>query len=87
MNIKRFLWVQKEGTLVGGVWGLISIFASLGLATTKPELSLIDKALILPTYLANLITPVEPSWPLLLIPVLIGIIIGMIVDMLYKPKE
>jgi hypothetical protein len=85
MNLKKWMLLQKEGFLVGALWGLISIPAALGLATTYTSLAWYHKLLILPVYLSNLL----PNLGIMsaAYPIFIGAIIGVIVDMFYKPDQ
>ena len=84
----RFIWTQKEGVIVGALWGLLSCFASLGLATAEVHILWWQKLLIMPVYLTGLVFKINNfGWPVILVPVLIGALIGAIVDMVYKPKQ
>lgn len=86
-NIKQWLWVQKEGLVIGCAWGLISVYAALGIAN-QTSLSLFHIFLILPTYLGNLLVgDVNAGIFVFLVPIMIGGAIGILLDMVYKPKE
>jgi hypothetical protein len=85
-KIKRWLWLQKEGALVGMIWSALSIFAATGLATEYTSLMWYHKLLILPVYLSGFI-PVNLGIFSFAITAGIGIILGMLFDSVYKPKE
>lgn len=84
MKIKKYLWINKEGIVLGSLWGFISPFAGLGMATL-PHITFWNKLLILPALIAKSfgVSGIEGF----LLSVIIGGLIGMSIDSLYKPNE
>jgi len=79
-NIKKWIYIQKEGLIVGALWGLISIYAALGLAS-QASLTWWQTILVLPAYLGNLLVGDAAIGVLsFAAPVIIGSIIGIIID-------
>lgn len=73
--------------LVGALWGVVSVYASLGLATL-PGVALWQKFLILPVVIAGWVLPESVGGSLAIASaILVGVLIGMLVDAIYKPKE
>ena len=89
MNIKRWLYLQREGLILGSLWGLVSSFAAVGLVD-QVSLTVWQKALILPVYLSGFITnalSLGPSLYILVIPIIIGAGIGALIDRLWEPRQ
>lgn len=84
-KIIKWLKLQKEGALVGGLFGLMSIYMTLGLATLQ-SITWWQKILILPTYLTKFI-PLSGSVFAWILPIFFGMILGIIADALYKPRQ
>ena len=82
-TLKDFLWIQKEGIIIGMLWGLISNFAGLGMATME-NVYWWHKVLILPTTISGYIPVTGVS--AFAASIIIGGFIGMLADMVYKPK-
>jgi len=85
-DVKKWLWTQKEGIGIGVVWGLISTYAALGLASLG-SLSWWQIILILPSYVGNkIIGSADIGVVSFAVPIVIGAIVGMLIDSLYKPE-
>ena len=82
--IKDFLMKNKEGIIVGAIWGIASPLISLGMSTL-PKITIFHKLLILPTMLADYL-PLEGK-AVLVATVIVGAILGMLVDVVYKPND
>ena len=85
-KIKRWLVVNKEGTIIGGI--IITIFLlmkNIGISFLQCKIpsSIMCK---IPTINLGGDTPVI-IWLYLLIIILIGMIIGAYIDSLWKPKR
>lgn len=87
-NIKKWLYLQKEGILIGGLWGLLSIYASMGLAATNQSLAIWQKILLMPVWLTDLFLDNQlPGLWVLVIPIVLAAVLGAIADSIYKPRE
>jgi len=84
MKIKKWLWTQKEGLILGLIYGAICPLAGLGMATLS-EVHWYFKLLIFPVVIADLI-PLQGIGAFIL-SIIIGGLFGIIIDCLYKPKE
>ena len=85
MNIKQWLWIQKEGAVIGLGYGLMSVYAALGMAN-QVSLSVFEIVLIFPTYVSNMIIgDASVGVIVFIVPALIGMGIGILMDSLYRP--
>lgn len=88
MNLKHQLFILKEGLGVGAVWGLLSIYAAMGLATQADPLHLWQKILIAPVLLSGVILKGQlPSTWNIILPILLGAAGGAVFDFYYRPGE
>lgn len=85
-NILGFLWTQRQGAIIGALWGLLSCFGALGMASSNMQLLWWQKLIIMPAYLSGILVSNDMGWPILILPILIGAGIGMLVDMVYLEK-
>ena len=84
MKFTKWLFIQKEGAACGLVYGLLSIYASLGLATL-PHVAVWQKVLVAPVWISSFIVPVDGGSMWLVTPLLIGALIGIGIDAVYRP--
>lgn len=84
MNLKKWLWTQKEGLIIGALWGVIAPFGGLGMAVYSETLWWY-KFLIFPAWMAGWFG-FSPTAGFIT-SIIIGMIIGGLVDIFYKPKE
>jgi hypothetical protein len=86
MKIKKWFKLQKEGILVGALWGVMSLYASVGMASL-PSIAWWQKVLILPTVIADKVLNTSNPYISLFAVALVGAIIGSLIDMVYKPND